>query len=53
VLFLAGPDQRTMPREMFAGLRESMSPIIASASVILIGIAGVLVAAVEGLKRRG
>lgn len=52
VLFLAGPDQKTMPREMFSGLRESMSPVIASASVVLIGIATVLVTVVEGLKRR-
>lgn len=52
VLFLAGPEQRTMPREMFSGLRESLSPVIASASVVLIGIAILLVASVEAIKHR-
>lgn len=52
VLFLAGPDQKTMPREMFMGLRESLSPVIASASVVLIVTACLLAYLVEGLKRR-
>jgi putative spermidine/putrescine transport system permease protein len=28
VLFLAGPDQRTIPRQMFSGLREQINPTI-------------------------
>ena len=52
VLFLAAPEQRTIPREMFSGLRESLSPIIAAASTVMVGTAIVLLAAVELLKRR-
>ena len=52
VLFLAAPEQRTIPREMFSGLRESLSPIIAAASTVMIVTAIVLLAAVEWLKRR-
>ncbi|MDK9695859.1 MAG: ABC transporter permease [Siculibacillus sp.] len=52
VLFLAAPEQRTIPREMFSGLRESLSPIIAAASAVMIVIAVLLLAAVELLKRR-
>ncbi len=36
VIFLAAPSQSTLPRELFSGLRESISPIIASASVVII-----------------
>jgi len=53
VLFLAAPEQRTIPREMFSGLRESLSPIIAAASTVMILTAIALLAAVEVLKRRG
>lgn len=52
VLFLASPDQRTVPREMFSGLRESLSPVIASASVVLIAAAVLLLLAAEWLKSR-
>ncbi|MCE1235653.1 MAG: ABC transporter permease [Hyphomicrobiales bacterium] len=52
VLFLAAPDQRTIPREMFSGLRESLSPIIAAASIVMMATAIVLLIAVELLKRR-
>jgi len=52
VLFLAAPDQRTIPREMFSGLRESLSPIIAAASTVMVVTAIVLLSVVELLKRR-
>jgi putative spermidine/putrescine transport system permease protein len=52
VLFLAAPEQRTIPREMFSGLRESLSPIIAAASIVMMLTAVALLAAVELLKRR-
>ncbi len=52
VLFLASPEQRTIPREMFSGLRESLSPIIAAASAVMIATAIVLLAAVKWLERR-
>ena len=52
VLFLAAPEQRTIPREMFSGIRESISPIIAAASVVMVTTAVLLLIAVERLKRR-
>lgn len=52
VLFLAAPEQRTIPREMFSGIRDSISPIIAAASFIMVVTAVLLLVTVEGLKRR-
>jgi putative spermidine/putrescine transport system permease protein len=52
VLFLAAPEQRTIPREMFSGIRESISPIIAAASVVVVAMAVSLTVAVEWLRRR-
>ena len=52
VLFLASPEQRTIPREMFSGLRESLSPIIAAASGVMIVTAILLLVAVKLLERR-
>ncbi len=34
-LFLAGPEQQTLPRQMFSGLRETLSPTLAAAACIL------------------
>ena len=31
-LFLAGPEQATLPRQMFSGIRENLSPTIAAAA---------------------
>lgn len=52
VLFLAGPEQRTLPREMFSGIRENISPTITAAAVILTVISVALLAVMEGLRRR-
>ncbi|HAT32863.1 MAG TPA: polyamine ABC transporter permease, partial [Janthinobacterium sp.] len=35
-LFLAGPGQATLPRQMFTGIRENISPTIAALATILI-----------------
>ncbi|HEY0837067.1 MAG TPA: ABC transporter permease [Azospirillum sp.] len=53
VLFLAGPEQRTLPREMFAGIRENISPTITAAAVILTTLSVILLATLEWLRRRG
>ena len=53
VLFMAGPDQRTLPREMFAGIRENISPAITAAAALLTLFSVALLAAVEALRRRG
>ena len=35
-MFIASPAQFTLPRQMYAGLREFLSPTIAAAAVLLI-----------------
>lgn len=52
VMMLAAPHQRTIPREMFSGLRESISPSIAAVATVLIAFAVVLLLAVEALRAR-
>lgn len=52
VLMVAGPEQRTLPREMFPSLRENISPTITSGATIMILIAVVMLASLELLRRR-
>jgi len=44
VLFIGGPSQRTLPRQMFDGLRDTIDPSIVAMSsfLLLIGLAGLL-----------
>jgi putative spermidine/putrescine transport system permease protein len=51
-LFVAGPQQFTLPRQMFAGLREFLSPTIAAAAVLLIALSAVLLALSEFARAR-
>lgn len=51
-LFLAGPGQRTLPLQMFDGVREQISPTITAAASLLFLISVALVVAVELLRRR-
>ena len=52
VLFLAGFEQRTIPRQMWAGIREQISPTILAVATILVIISIFLLTAVELLRRR-
>lgn len=52
VLFLAGPDQQTVPRQMWNGIREAISPAILAVATILVIISTLLLATVELLRRR-
>ena len=52
VLFLADFDQRTIPLQMFSGLREQISPTILAVATILVAISIVLLTSVELLRRR-
>ena len=52
VLFLAGPEQRTIPREMFAGLREQINPTILAVATLLILLSLILLFTLEVLRRR-
>jgi len=52
-LFLAGPEQVTLPRQMFTGIRENISPIIAAVATILIVFSTALLLVLEWLRGRG
>lgn len=51
-LFLAGPNQSTLPRQMFSGIRENISPTIAALATILIVFSTGLLLALEWLRAR-
>jgi putative spermidine/putrescine transport system permease protein len=51
-LFLAGPGQVTLPRQMFSGIRENLSPTIAAAATLLIGFSVLLLLTLEWLRGR-
>ena len=52
VLFMAGENQRTIPRQMWAGIREQISPAILAVATFLIVFAVLLLFTVEWLRRR-
>jgi putative spermidine/putrescine transport system permease protein len=52
VLFIGSSDQRTLPRQMFSGIREMISPTITAAATVLITVAVVMLVTVELLRRR-
>ena len=52
VLFLGGPEQRTIPRQMWSGIREQLSPTILAVATLLIIFSSLLLLAVEMLRRR-
>ncbi len=52
VLFVGRSDEQTIPRQMWNGIREQISPAILSAATILIVISIGLLATVELLRRR-
>lgn len=47
-LFVAGPNQTTLARQMFSSLRENISPAIAAAAFLIIVITLILAVAVKG-----
>jgi len=52
VLFLAGFEQRTIPRQMWAGLNEQISPTILAVATLLILFSVLLIVTAELLRRR-
>ncbi|WP_135502517.1 ABC transporter permease [Roseovarius aestuariivivens] len=52
VLFVGSAGQKTLPWQMFTGLREQISPTILAVATILVAISIVLLATVEVLRRR-
>ncbi|QXM23371.1 ABC transporter permease [Elioraea tepida] len=53
VLFLAGPSQRTLPRQMFAGLKDTIELTILAAATMLTVLSLVLMLLVRVLSARG
>jgi putative spermidine/putrescine transport system permease protein len=51
-LFLASPAQRTLPMQMFGGIRENLNPTIAAAATLMIGASAFLLLLMEWLRRR-
>jgi putative spermidine/putrescine transport system permease protein len=51
-LLVAGPDQRTLPREMFSGLRDSITPALTAVATIMIAISTGLFLAMQAVQRR-
>ena len=52
VLFLAGVEERTIPRQMWSGMREQLSPTILAVATILVVISIALLTTLELLRRR-
>ncbi len=52
VLFLGSAAQKTLPWEMFTGLREQISPVILAVATMLVTISVILLTVLELLRRR-
>jgi len=52
VLFVGSASQKTLPWQMFTGLREQISPTILAVATILVVMSIILLATVEFLRRR-
>ncbi|TQV82013.1 ABC transporter permease [Denitrobaculum tricleocarpae] len=52
VLFISGFEQRTVPRQMWAGIREQISPTILAVATMLIIFSVLLMTVLELLRRR-
>ena len=52
VLFISGPEQSTMPIQMWSGIRESISPTILAVATILVLLSVAMLMTVELLRRR-
>jgi putative spermidine/putrescine transport system permease protein len=53
VLFVGSAAQKTLPWQMFIGLREQISPTILAVATVLVAISVALLATLEILRRRG
>ena len=52
VLFLGSVDQITIPRQMWAGIRQEISPVILCMATCLVFLSILLLTTVELLRRR-
>ncbi len=53
VLFVGSYEQRTIPWQMFSGIREQISPTILAVATLLVAVSILLLTSVELLRRRG
>ncbi len=53
ILFVGSYEQRTIPWQMFSGIREQISPTILAVATILVMVSIALLTVVELLRRRG
>ena len=51
-LFIAGPSQVTLPRQMFTGIRENINPTIAAVATLLILFTTALMGVLEWIRGR-
>lgn len=51
-LFLAGPEQVTLPRQMFTGIRENINPTIAAVATLLTVFTTALMGVLEWIRGR-
>ncbi len=51
-LFLTSPQQRTLPRQIFSGVSENISPTITAAAVVLLVVSVLLMLVMEWLRIR-
>ncbi len=51
-VFVAGPEQRTLPMQMFDGLRENITPAILAVAMLLTLFSLLLLSVLEYLRRR-
>lgn len=51
-IFIAGPEQKTLPRQMFEGLRDNIEPTIIAMSSLLVVIAALMLATTGWLLRK-
>lgn len=51
-LFIAGPEQVTLPRQMFTGIRENINPTIAAVATLLILFTTALMLVLEWIRGR-
>ncbi len=52
VLFVGGPAQRTLPRQMWTGIREQISPTILAVATLMTAFSILVLITVELLRRR-
>ncbi len=51
-ILISGPEYKTIPRQMWSGVREELSPVVTAAATVLISFSIVIMGFAEWLRRR-